>query len=176
MPTTDARIIPLSAAKLQFLMYASLTFLAGGVWFWFFPERFPRYAPELVKAVAALAAGSFAISAVWFAVKLRDPGPGLVIDAEGLIDRSSGVAAGRIPWADIKGFKVHQIQSQQFLAVLVRDPERYLARANPLLRAAVRINLSQFGSPIQISAVALDIDFEDLVSAVTAAHRKHQAK
>jgi hypothetical protein len=170
---SDAQVIPLSTVKLKAMMYACLGFVAAGAWFWTFPDRFPRYEPEVVAVVAALSAGFFSIAAAWAALKQRDPGPGLVIDAEGLIDRSSGVAAGRIPWRDITGFKVHEVHSQQFLAIMVKDPERYLARANPLVRPAVRINSVRYGSPIQISAVALAIEFDDLVKAVTAAHRKH---
>lgn len=169
----EARTIPLSTIKLKAMMYACLGFDAAGVWFWVFPERFPRYAPEFVQAVAVLSVAFFAIAAAWAAIKQRDPGPGLVIDAEGLIDRSSGVAAGRIPWRDIKGFKVHEVQSQKFLAIEVKNPEHYLERANPLLRLAVRNNMERYSSPIQISAVALAIEFEELVEAVTAARRKH---
>jgi hypothetical protein len=165
MADPTARVIPLSKTKLRFLTWASLGFVAAGVWLWFFPEQFRRWQPEVVQVVAA-----FGLCAIFLGLKQRDPGPGLVIDAQGIVDNSSGIAAGRVPWSEIEGFKVHQVQSQRFLAVLVRDPGTYVARASGFMRPVVALNLKLYGSPIQISAVALQIDFDQLVAAVTQAH------
>ena len=167
-----ARVIPLSKAKLRFVLYASLVFVAAGLLFWLYPELFRKWPPEVVRVVGLVAAAGFAVCAAYAAVRQRDPGPGLVIDAVGIIDRSSGVAAGRIPWSDIKGFKVHQVQHQLFLAVEVHEPQKYLARASALMRPVVALNLKVFGSPIQISAATLDVEFEELVEAVTRAHAR----
>ena len=165
-----ARVIALSTAKLKFLLFASLGFVAAGIWFWLFPEQVRRWHPDVVQVYALIAVAFFGICAVYVALKQRDPGPGLVIDAEGLIDRSSGVAAGRVPWADIKGLTVHEVRGQPFLAVDVHDPQKYVARANPLMRPVVAMNMKLFGSPIQLSAVTLQIEFDELVDAVTQAH------
>lgn len=173
MTNPTPRVIPLSKTKLRFLAWASLGFVAAAAWLWFFPEQFRRWPPEVVQVVAAIAAAGFGLCAIYLGLKQRDPGPGLVIDAQGIVDNSSGIAAGRVPWSEIEGFKVHQVQSQRFLAVQVRDPGKYVARASALMRPVVALNLKLYGSPIQISAVALQIDFDELVAAVTQAHAAH---
>jgi hypothetical protein len=91
------------------------------------------------------------------------------------VDNSSAIAAGRIPWADIRGFEVQTVQNQRFLTIEVYDPEKYVQRARFLKRAFVALNAGRFGGPIQISAHALKIGFDQLVTTLTQAHEKHRA-
>jgi AraC-like DNA-binding protein len=69
-----------------------------------------------------------------------------------------------IPWTDIAGFKVYQVQRQKFLVVLLLDPEKYLARSNPVARTLKRMSLKMSGSPITISSNSLQINFDSLTN------------
>ena len=75
------------------------------------------------------------------------PRPVLVIDEQGLMDRSSIAGVGLIPWADIASVRVVDYQTQKILAIEMKDPQKYLDRANPLRRQAMRLNRSLAGTP-----------------------------
>ncbi|MES1199699.1 MAG: STM3941 family protein, partial [Pseudomonadota bacterium] len=90
-----------------------------------------------VLEIVAVFAGLFiaaallgALGAIFITRKLFDKRPGLVLSAEGIVDNSSGVAAGLIPWSDIEAFNVAEIRGNKFIVVLVKDPEKYLQRGN----------------------------------------------
>ena len=61
------------------------------------------------------------LAAIYGCIKIFDSKPGLVIDAEGLIDNSSAAAAGRIPWTDIGGVNVFTMHRQRMLTIELRD-------------------------------------------------------
>ena len=85
------------------------------------------------------------------------PRPALIVDEEGLLDQSSFASAGRIPWSDIADVRLVSYPSQLILAIDVKDPEPYLARANPLKRQALRVNRSLAGTPFIIPFTALQV-------------------
>ena len=114
----------------------------------------------------------FAFCAIYSCVKLFDQRPGLVVDGEGIIDNSSGVAAGRIGWDEIVGLQVYQISRQRFLTILVSDPKKYADRGPFFTRMANAVNTRMTGSPINISSSTLGLNFDDLVEMLTATFEK----
>ena len=154
-------VVPLSKWKLVLLLAGAVGFVALGFWLYHFAEEMRSLAWLEVKFWSGAAIGFF------------DRRPGLVIDDAGLIDNSSGLSAGRIPWSDIKGFTVNTIEKQRILAIEVHDPGKYVRQAHPLKRPVIELNARHYGSPIQISAHALAIDFDTLVKAITDAHARY---
>src|SRR5207237_703519 len=100
--------------------------------------------------------------------------PGLIIDEQGIVDNSSGVSAGRIPWSEIKAFHVTTLQKQRFVTIEVQDPMKYVKRASFLKRQLVRLNARYFGGPIQISATTLKIDFDELLDILSHWFEKYR--
>jgi hypothetical protein len=169
MTTGDERVIELSRLKLVMTIGGALLFVAAGAWFFLAPadgsfirdmERFaPPWAIHALGVVAAL----FGIAGVVYGVrKSFDQKPGLVLGATGLVDNSSAVAAGFIPWSEITGLSLFQMRRQRMLIVHVADPEKYIARGNALQRMLNRANTGMVGSPISISSNALRIPFDEL--------------
>ena len=134
----------------------------------------PHHSALYVKAVAAAAIAFFSACGLFALFKLFDRTPGLVIDAEGIIDNSSGLSAGRIPWSDIRGLHVTVVQQRKFICVQVHDPDKYVQRASFLKRQLDRLNAKYFGGPIFISAVALRTDFDELLRVVTESLERHR--
>lgn len=89
--------------------------------------------------------------------------PGLILQRDGFVDRSSAISAGFVPWSEVTELLVTTISGQRILTVKVRDPKPYLARGNLLQRPLVRANLRLTGSPINLSSTGLHISFEELV-------------
>jgi hypothetical protein len=159
--------IPLSKSKVIFLTLGSLIFVALGCWFLsgdptLFRSMGPFSNPILIYGsglASVLFFGWWAV--IWFK-KLFDPKPGLVLSEAGIIDNSSGLSAGFIPWSKISAVRPHEIQGQRFIVVLLVDPAPFLDMGGPVKRWFSRTNLKMCGSPITISANALQTDFETL--------------
>jgi hypothetical protein len=140
---TNSLVIPLS--KITLILLGSIAFVALGFWLWAYAEEIRYRSPLFVRGVAAAAVGFFGLCGVLAIVKLFDFAPRLIVDSEGIIDNSSAIAAGRILWADIRGFEIQTVQNQRFLTIQVYDPEKYVQRSHFLKRAFVALNASQFG-------------------------------
>jgi hypothetical protein len=144
------------------------------VWLWINAELIPRRNPLYIQGVAALGMAFFGLCGLNAFFKLFERAPGLIIDAQGIVDNSSGVSAGRIPWSDIQGFRTMTVQGQRFLTIDVKDPDKYVQRAPFLKRQLVGLNAKYFGGPIQISANALKINFDELLKVATDSLEKYR--
>jgi hypothetical protein len=96
--------------------------------------------------------------------KLLDKRPGLVFNSAGVVDNSSGVSAGLIPWSEIVGAEVFEIHKQKMLIIKVRNPQKYIERGGMLKQALNKANYKMCGSPIAITSNTLKIDFFELLS------------
>lgn len=162
MDRADRITIASSKVKLTLLTAGAALFVAGGIWLFGLADTQSRYSPIYVKGVSVLTIGFFGLCGLYGLLKLFDGSPGLVLDREGIIDNSSGVAAGRISWREIRDIQVRSIGGQRFVAVMVADPEKYLGKGNFLSRFFVKANYKMYGTPIFISAHSLKVKFEDL--------------
>lgn len=158
--------IPLSKTKMIMTFLGSLMFVGLGIWFLTNPPKGNHWLFEnpVVIFIAGLASVIFfGLVAVTIFRKFFDNKPGLTINRQGIIDNSSGVSAGLVPWTDIQEIKISQVMSQKFLMFIVKNPEDYLVKVtNPLKRNAMKMNYKTYGSPISISSNALQTNFDDL--------------
>jgi hypothetical protein len=158
--------IQLSKTKLLLLLLGSLTFVALGLWLVIAPptnHHYIRYSPTTILIVGYASIIFFGLCALIAVRKLADNRPGLIIDALGLSDNSSGVSGGQIPWTDILNISVIEIQKQKIIMLEVNNPQDYIGRqTNGFKRKLMKINLNKFGSPLSISSNALKISFADL--------------
>jgi len=167
--------IPLSKGKLLLMALGGAAFAALGLLLFLDADGTARRrSPLLTKAVGVVCVGFFGLVAVQAGAKVLSTSPGLVIDAEGLVDNASGVAAGRIPWSDIKKIGISRSEARQFLTIELRDPQKYVRRARLVKRAFLTQNMTYFGSPVHIPADTLRIQFDDLVKLVRESHAKYK--
>jgi hypothetical protein len=171
--TENAITIPLSKRKILLLALGAAAFVAVGVWLYLIADHLPHRSPLFVKLMAGVCVIFFGLCGVYGARKLFDAAPGLVIDAQGILDNSSAVSAGLIPWSEVTGIKVTTLNAQRFLTIEVRDPENYIQRASGLKRLFVALNAKHFGGPIQITSNTLEMPFDDLVKNITEAHVRY---
>ena len=178
MQTSDAKIIGLSRNKTLRLLAGSLAFVAGGSWMLHLSaadiERLPGFnLPWLTHGLGVVLVVFFGLGMLVGLRKLLDRRPGLVLDAKGLHDNTSGVSAGLVPWSEITGFSVFQVYGQRSLIVHVSDPLKYAALGGITGRTLRRINLKLCGSPVAITAQSLQIDFDDLIELCQGYHRQY---
>ena len=173
IPNSGATVIPRSKGKTTLLLLGAAAFAAVGVWLYVNADHIPHRNPSYVRVVAVACVAFCGLGGVYASRKLFDSAPGLIIDAEGLVDNSSSISAGRIRWSEIKGFKVTTINRQRFLTIEVSDPDEFIRRASGLKRRLAAMNSRYFGSQVQISSNTLAIGFDELVKIITETHAKH---
>lgn len=176
----DETVIALSKGKNVLLTLGALAFVAGGAWMVSLDADQIRSAgllrsPLLFQVVGWVAIGFFGLCGAIALRKLFDDRPGLVLHAGGLVDNSSGVSAGAVPWSDIAGFSVFSFSGQRSLVIQVRDPDRYAAVGNAAQRAAKRANVRLCGSPLAINPNSLKIGFEPLMDLCRTYHARYAA-
>ncbi|MGA9334703.1 MAG: STM3941 family protein [Rudaea sp.] len=196
MSANDEKVIALSKAKLVALVIGALTMAAGGLWIAALDQAsllknapfgghvFPFNNPTAMHVVAIVGIAFFGACALFGVFKCFDHKPGLVLNAAGFTDNASGVAAGFVPWTQVKavlerdvklsndynpsislkhGF-TYRTRRIRFLIVQVHHPERYIDRGNVFKRVLNRINANMVGSPICITSSVLKIDFDELLT------------
>jgi len=168
---SEEKIIYLSKAKILFLILLSIIFIALGVWFLFLDvqsiEGSRRFnSPALIYGIGIITIVFFGLCALVGVKKLFDKSPGIILSSEGILDNSSGVSAGIIPWSDVVDIGQYQIHKQKFVLIHVRDPEKYANTGNALKRMANRANMKMCGTPINISANSLKIGYGELVKII----------
>lgn len=178
---TDEKIVALNKKKLRSTVIISCGFLIA-IFLKFFLEdhKIPwlgQYiSPFILHALGVLCALFFIACAAIGGIKLADNKPGLILNSAGLLDNSSGLSAGIIPWHEIVGFDTFQFQSLKILIIKVRNPQKYMMRGNPLLRLFNWINFKLCGSPISITPESLNLSFEELEEMITRYHTKYGVK
>lgn len=89
--------------------------------------------------------------------------PGLIIDANGITNRTNITSTEFIPWSDITGFKeVDGSFNHKLIVVELINPEEYINKT-PKMSASRRVQYHQTGSPILITATTLEIDDQKLL-------------
>ncbi|MEM7204307.1 MAG: STM3941 family protein [Planctomycetota bacterium] len=166
----DAIHIPLSRTKVSLMLLGAAAFVVVGLWMLVAAE------PVMVRVVGGVATVFFGLVLVVGLRRLLGVRTGLVIDDEGIIDRSSGVACGRIPWRDIASIQVRQMQGHRFVTLIVEEPERYAAMGGPVTRLFARANLKFYDSPIHIPANTLRCDFDELVETLASRWQAARAR
>lgn len=158
--------IPLSKTKMTLAFFCSLVFVGLGIWFLVNPPKVRNLIlvnPTMIFIIGIVSILFFGLVAIMIFCKFSDKKAGLIINRQGIIDNSSGVSAGLIPWTDIQEITIVQVMHQKFLMVIVKNPQEYLYRvASPVKRSAMKMNYKSYGSPISISANALQTDFDKL--------------
>ena len=178
----DETVIGLSRTKMALLLLASCAFVAVGAWLLTLDAadirsdrsfRLFYNQPALAYGLGAASILCFGFLGVVAVRKLFDKKPGLVLDSSGLFDNASGASAGLIPWPEIAGSEVIEIQGQKMLIIHVSDPQKYLGRGGPLKRALSRASYKMGGGAVAIPSNTLKIDFRDLVALIDQYRRKY---
>lgn len=178
MADHDTKTIPLSRGKQAFVGLACLGFVAVSAWLltldadWIVQnQRFGS--PLLVRGIGVLGILFFGALAIFNLRKVLDRRPGIVLNEDGLLDNSTGVSVGFVPWSEITGVDTYKTFNQRTLVVRVSDPRKYLGGGNAIIRYLRRSNLKLCGSPVTITPTALKIRYDDLMTEIQSYHRRY---
>ena len=179
MDTARDLEIGISKVKASALTFGAMAMIAVGLRLLTLDDATIRAAigplrnPLFAHAVGLAGMVFFGLCAVVGVRKLFDARPGLKLGARGIVDNSSGVAAGFIPWTDILGSHVYAVMNQRMLVITLRNPEKYIDVGNPARRWLNRANFRMCGSPVVLASNALKTDFDALVATFEAYRTAH---
>jgi hypothetical protein len=164
--------IEFSTKKWLLILVGSILFVVGGFWMLNEDEETIRMARHwdpasvhVVGGISVIFGGLGAVIAMWGLFRKK---AALKFTEAGLIDNSTSVSAGLIPWSDIVGAEIYEVQRKPMLVIKVTDPDRYIETGSDLKRWAKRANFNMCGSPVVISCSTLKIDFDELVQIFNA--------
>jgi hypothetical protein len=98
-----------------------------------------------------------------FLRQLLDRRPRLVIDGEGVLDRTLGV--GVIPWSEITGA---DFAGSDFIRLSLRDPARCTARLGRVGRGLVAANRAAGFGELNLNLQGLAVRREDVLQSILA--------
>lgn len=95
-------------------------------------------------------------------------GPALVLNAEGIDDRSGPAAAGLIPWKNLVSAQPADIFAHRGVALYVENPEDLLLHASGLRWFLMQCNFELFGTPVHIPVETTTITANTLLDRIYA--------
>jgi len=153
----------------------ALAMVALGVFLWIKAAQQTRFDPTYGRIGAIVLVVLFAPLGIALSAHVLKRAPALVVDADGIVDSTTLVSAGRVPWHDIETVRTTVVGEERFLTLIVADPEKYVQRGHFLKRRFNALNLRFYGSPVHISANALAISFDGLSAIINQLHTHHKA-
>ena|ERR1700733_8553558 len=172
--------IQMSKFKLILMVIGSLIFVLSGIAFFMNPSKFvsPICRSPAVIFSAGLA-GILFFGFVGFSIfkRIFDNKPGLLISDDGIVDNSSGLSAGYIPWSDIAAIKEKKILNQNLISIVVNNPWDYIKKQpNAVRRKTMQKNYELFGTVISISTNGLKYDYTDLIELLKNKFQEYKTK
>ncbi|MEL6871074.1 MAG: STM3941 family protein [Pseudomonadota bacterium] len=163
----EEKVVALSKVKIVIALLGIIVFVALGAWLLSLDaesiegqRRFSNV--TFVHGLGVVSIVFFGLCGVLGVRKLLDRSPGLILSKEGILDNSSGISLERIPWSEVTGISEYQIQRQKFISIQLKDPEKYINKANALKRMTHRANMKMCGTPMNISANSLKMSYDEL--------------
>lgn len=166
--------LPLRRTSAVLLALLALGFVAAGVWFTAaiglpsldFSRN--RLADEAMRSIGLLSIAFFGACFVAIAALVLRRGPGLVIDDEGIVEHTSGMAAGRVRWEEIVDVQARDQPGGRMVALWVSDLDAHLDRLPAWRRWLVRSNVAAGFPPVVVHAPMLGRDADELAALLLA--------
>ena len=153
------------------MLIGSIVFVLLAIWLIYYADnltgfRYMRYRnPTFIRGIGIAGVLFFGLCAIYLGRKIPDNKPGIIIDKMGLIDNSSGVAAGQILWSDIEKISVIEIHRQKLILLHVKNPQDYIGKqTSAFKRKMMQLNFNMYETPLSITSNSLQIKFDELLN------------
>lgn len=155
--TKEAAIeIPLNKVAVASFVMFSVLMTAAGIWMIIVASSLVFWA---IGVIGGVFFGCFTVLAV---ARLWDSLPGLTLDSLGIIDRSSLVYAGRVPWDEVLAVRPSRMYGQKMFVFVLRDHKAFCARFSGIARLAFTVSPWITGGSFAVSSQMLQIDSASL--------------
>ncbi|AWB43562.1 hypothetical protein DCC85_04540 [Paenibacillus sp. CAA11] len=108
----------------------------------------------------------FGFCLLYIVSKLNDRTPAVVVDEDGITDRSSYIAGGLIRWEEIRDIELYEFMNQSFIGIELYDSDSYLEKQRGLRRLMMNANRGMVQATINISQSSLSTPLEELYDRI----------
>lgn len=164
--------IPLNKRNLFLGLIGSIGFVALG-WLLLTNTANMSDDPLFIKIIGIASMLFFGYCGLHIYFKIIDKKPGLVVSDQGITDNASAISAGLIKWHEIKEIELQSVFGQEFITIVVHNPEKFIKRHTGLEQAFTKANDSIFASPIQIPFNSLSLNKKEIISIIKQYQTKH---
>ena len=155
MTVPDEISIRPSRLRSGVLLLAALVFVGFGILF---------VVTERGRVVGWLTILFFGAGIPLFARQLLDSRPRLVIDEQGILDRTLKV--GVIPWTEITGARLETITGNTFVCLEVRDPAIFTRQFGAVRRALTSGNRALGFADLNLNLSGLPVRGEEVLALI----------
>lgn len=104
----------------------------------------------------------FSLGLVFSVSKLIKSEPALLVNQEGIVDKSSYAGAGAVTWNEIKNISFYQSKKEKVINIELHDPESLVSRQPSWKQKLMRLNKGLAGTTIHLSSLNLSCNFYEL--------------
>lgn len=140
-----------------FVVSGFLPFLGTGL------RESRKYVPVFHDVIFIVVIIFFGFTALIYLKMILSTKPVISISEKGICDN---VSFGMIEWEDVAGFRKVRVQKQDYILILLENPEKYIEKFNFFKQKWLSLNLKQYGTPVMIHTGNLKIDQEELLNIV----------
>ena len=143
--------------SILFVVLGVLPFLGVGL------REYRKYVPVFHDVIFITVIIFFGFTALIYLKMILSTKPTLSISEKGICDN---VSFGMIEWEDVAGFRKVRVQKQDYILILLENPEKCIEKFNFFKQKWLSLNLKQYGTPVMIHTGNLKIDQEELLNIV----------
>ncbi|MDR1460667.1 MAG: hypothetical protein LBI78_03405 [Campylobacteraceae bacterium] len=128
--------------------------------------------PIVVK-ISSIASLLFFAAIVYLCIKTAlSKRMGLIINKNGITDKSSPLSFGFISKKSIKEARVEKLEGESYLMIELVDREKYLNSENDYIARLLRENIKNYGCEVMIPLSNLKCSFQEAKEAVNTIFNK----
>lgn len=90
--------------------------------------------------------------------------PALIISDNGVTDWSAGLGEVGVGWAEVTGIRTASVQVNVFVVLHLKEPQAFIDKLKGFRKEMAKGLLKQTGSPLALTANALDVDTNELLN------------
>ncbi len=141
--------------SILFVVLGVLPFLGVGL------REYRKYVPVFHDVIFIVVIIFFGFTALIYLKMILSTKPVISISEKGICDN---VFFGLIEWENVAGFRKVRVQKQDYILILLENPEKYIGKFNFFKQKWLNFNLKQYGTPVIIHTGNLKIDQEELLN------------
>ena len=167
-----------SKKKSVLLLIASLLFVVAGIYMFMNAENFTSYrgsSPIFLKVIGIASVLFFGLGIYVSIRQLLKDQLILIIDKNGLNVNPKKSLVESIDWKYIEGFSELKIQSQKFVLINLNNSNYWIEKeGNAIRKKLMKFNVNNYGSPFNLSANAMQINYTELMKVLNENLNKYK--
>lgn len=167
-----------SKKKALLLLIGSLIFIVGGIYMFINAEYFTSYrarSPLFIKTIGIASVLFFGIGIYVSIRQLFENQLILIIEKKGVNVNPKKSHTEFIEWKNINGFSELKIQSQKLIIIDVDNSEYWIKKEeNGIRKKLMRFNVDNYGSPFNLSANTMQINYAELLAMLNENLNKYK--